>query len=200
MHHHHWKPSSNGYVLVRTRACFGAHRSELWCAPKVKTVRTNPVNAHRRAATADAGTPTSNTLFDLDVSPDLNTTRDFGRPNSSANVSTSSLFALPSTGADLMRTFTASPMTPSSPAREERGCALTLRTVPSAVSVKQLISPPKVPIPRRSDRAILLARGRLPASVPPLRRVSATRLPDALRSTYSGSGACALRAGGTQGS
>jgi hypothetical protein len=68
----------------------------------------------------------------------LNTTDDFGIPKASASVSTSSLFALPSTGAQRMRTFTASPMEPSIPEREERGCALTFRTTPSGVSAKRL--------------------------------------------------------------
>jgi len=73
--------------------------------------------------------------FVFDVSPPLNTTAPFGMPNASASVSISSLFALPSTGAQRMRTFTASPSRPSIPARELRGWALTLRMIPSGVSV-----------------------------------------------------------------
>ena len=45
-------------------------------------------------------------------------------------------FALPSTGALFTRTLTASPRSPSTPALDERGCALTFRTVPSSVSMK----------------------------------------------------------------
>ena len=60
-------------------------------------------------STFAAEIPRRRILFCFDVSPLLNTTDDFAMPNSSASVSTSSLLALPSTGAHLMRTLTASP-------------------------------------------------------------------------------------------
>ena len=71
----------------------------------------------------------------FEVSPPTKLTRLFGSEKKSASVSTSSLFALPSTGAERIRTLSASPTTPSTPLRDERGCARTFSTTPSAVSL-----------------------------------------------------------------
>ena len=97
--------------------------------------------------------------FCFDVSPLLKTTADFASVNSSASVSTSSLFAFPSTGAQRMRTFTASPISESIPALDERGCARTFITTPSGVSERHSILR-IAPVGERHERRRLVTRAK----------------------------------------
>ena len=97
--------------------------------------------------------------FCFDVSPLLKTTADFARANSSASVSTSSLFAFPSTGAQRMRTFTASPISESIPALDERGCARTFITTPSGVSERHSILR-IAPVGERHERRRLVTKAK----------------------------------------
>ena len=95
--------------------------------------------AESTALACAADMPRRSMRFCFEVSPLLKTTDDFASPNSSASVSISSLLAFPSTGAQRIRTFTASPISESIPALDERGCARTLITTPSGVSEKHSI-------------------------------------------------------------
>jgi hypothetical protein len=86
-----------------------------------------------RSRTSPAVIPRTSTTFDRDVAPPTIVTARFATLSAFASTSTTASFAAPSTGGAFTRTLSASPCTPSMPARLERGCTRTAnRTAGSA--------------------------------------------------------------------
>jgi hypothetical protein len=88
--------------------------------------------------------PFTSTTFPREVPPLTIVTARFATPSALASTSTTASFAAPSTGGAFTRILSASPCTPSIPARLDRGCTRTAnRTAGSAPARSVIVSASK---------------------------------------------------------